>query len=323
MNKAREITNRRKDSVRKTSFHQDSLILKNTTDQDETEYSTNQSFFDPKSLTIKQMLGKGGYGCVYDATYKNRSVIVKSSLTKRKNDSIIKEYKHLKFLNEANIRGIPKVGHSFVYQWKQRFIMEKLGKDLNMLQYEVRKNEFSLEYTLRLAMKVLEIVKSVHSCGILHNDIKPENIMIGLNDTKTVYLIDFGIAEHYINDDKHISYETNKNNKCTPKYCSIGCHKGRSLSRRDDLESLAYTLIQLRTGKLPWDNILRNTKICYKEQTKLLVEAKSKPAEEIRGEKCKEFVFFLNEVRNQTFTEKPDYYKYYQMFRKILNERCS
>ena len=95
------------------------------------------------------------------------------------------------------------------------------------------------------------------------------------------------------------------------------------MSRRYDLESLAYTLIKLRTGKLPWDNIVWDTKICYKEKTKLLVEAKSKPAEEICGEKCKEFVFFLNEVRNQTFTEKPDYYKYYKMFRKILNERCS
>ena len=41
----------------------------------------------------------------------------------------------------------------------------------------------------------------------------------------------------------------------TALFASINAHKGSELSRRDDIESLVYTLIYLITGTLPWKNI--------------------------------------------------------------------
>ena len=41
----------------------------------------------------------------------------------------------------------------------------------------------------------------------------------------------------------------------TALFASIQAHKGKDLSRRDDIESLIYTLIYLCTGTLPWKNI--------------------------------------------------------------------
>lgn len=38
----------------------------------------------------------------------------------------------------------------------------------------------------------------------------------------------------------------------TVRYASVHAHLGRTASRRDDLESLAYTLIFLHRGRLPW-----------------------------------------------------------------------
>ena len=58
----------------------------------------------------------------------------------------------------------------------------------------------------------------------------------------------------------------------TPRYASINSHNGKELSRRDDLESLAYMLIYLAKGSLPWMNILLEDKEAKREQIKALKE---------------------------------------------------
>ena len=84
----------------------------------------------------------------------------------------------------------------------------------------------------------------------------------------------------------------------------------RSFSRRDDLELLAYVLVQLRSGKLLWDEILRDKKMSLKEKARKVIEWRRKPAEEVCDGMCKEFVVFLNVVRSLSFEQKPDYDEY-------------
>lgn len=45
----------------------------------------------------------------------------------------------------------------------------------------------------------------------------------------------------------------------TVRYASVHAHLGRTASRRDDLESLAYTLIFLHRGRLPWQGFQVHT----------------------------------------------------------------
>ena len=105
-------------------------------------------------------------------------------------------------------------------------------------------------------------------------------------------------------------------------YKSINSLIGRSQSRRDDLESLAYVLVRLRTGNLPWYNFLKDNKISkLKTKRKILIECKKRPAHEICKGICKEFKIFLEEVRNLSFTAKPDYDKYYKMFERLLKRK--
>ena len=334
--------------VKQSSVVLDNLILEDILEKEETKYLVQQSLvdktiimlndglgnegtklfntqssFDNNSLNLKQMLGKGGFGVVFDAMYKNYSVIVKSSVTEEKNRFIIEEYNYLKLLQQGNFRGIPKIGHCFVYEGRQSFMMEKLGSDLNKLQMKTNERKFQLKTTLKIAMDALQILKSVHSCGIVHNDIKPENLLTGLTDPKTLYLIDFSLSTKFINDDEHIPHEKTGKFIGTPEYSSISSLDGMSLSRRDDLESLAYTLIKLATGKLPWEEILRDKVMVnmeIMEIIKIMIEEKKQSSKDICDGMPEEFVNFLDEVRSLKFDQKPQYDKYYKMFKNLYEQ---
>lgn len=70
-------------------------------------------------------------------------------------------------------------------------------------------------------------------------------------------MIDFGLSIQYLDEEgKH--YKPTRNYNCvvgTALFASINAHKGNELSRRDDIESLIYTLIYLLMGNVPWKNI--------------------------------------------------------------------
>ena len=122
------------------------------------------------------------------------------------------------------------------------------------------KNYIVKEVT-KYCIMILQIIKKIHDKGILHRDIKPNNIMIDLIKSdngfteKRVYLIDFGISSFYISNEKHIiNFKTN-GQVGTPIFRSNNIHEGNDNSRRDDIISILYTIIYLIKGALPWDGL--------------------------------------------------------------------
>jgi casein kinase 1 len=106
-----------------------------------------------------------------------------------------------------------------------------------------------------IAMQAIECLRFFHSCHFIHRDIKAENFLVGLGDkSRILYIIDYGLAKQYRDPrtKHHISLKTNKSLTGTPRFASINNHRGYEQSRRDDLESLAYVLIYLLKGQLPW-----------------------------------------------------------------------
>jgi casein kinase I family protein HRR25 len=79
--------------------------------------------------------------------------------------------------------------------------------------------------------------------------------MVGMNDT--IYLIDFGLAQYFRHPTTHIHVPliAGSNLVGTIRYTSINSHLGLQQSRRDDLESFAYTVAYLLHGQLPWQGI--------------------------------------------------------------------
>ena len=92
---------------------------------------------------------------------------------------------------------------------------------------------------------------------------------------------------------------------------------GYTTSRRDDLESLAYVLIKLHTGRLPWEEIIDKGEL--NPELKIRVaDSKRGPVKEVCRGTFRELEIFLKDVRKLHFREKPDYDEYYGLFKKAL-----
>lgn len=80
----------------------------------------------------------------------------------------------------------------------------------------------------------------------------------GSDHANKIYLIDFGLSVPYVDDNNtHLPQLQHNYNTVvgTALFASINAHHGKNLSRRDDIESLVYTLVYLLTGTLPWKAI--------------------------------------------------------------------
>lgn len=147
---------------------------------------------------------------------------------------------------------------------------------------------------------------------------------MGINSKcEQVYLIDFGLSKFYLNKQtrQHIEYRDAKHFLGTLRYASLRTHAGIEQSRRDDLESLAYTLIYLaRKGQsLPWQGVHCQTKRSKQEkiyeiklQTTLDVLCRNLP---------KEFEEFLIYTRQLGFAEEPNYVYLLRLIQQIYQTR--
>ncbi|GFP82890.1 casein kinase i homolog 1 [Phtheirospermum japonicum] len=137
--------------------------------------------------------------------------------------------------------------------------------------------KMSVEMVACIAVEAISILEKLHSKGTLyqedqvglspvkyvHGDVKPENFLLGppgSPDEKKLFLVDLGLATRWRDNStaRHVDYDQRPDMfRGTVRYASVHAHLGRTGSRRDDLESLAYTLIFLIRGRLPWQGCQR------------------------------------------------------------------
>ena len=86
----------------------------------------------------------------------------------------------------------------------------------------------------------------MHDLNFVHNDIKLENILVGHKNSNVLYLIDFGLASHYLDDNgEHIVKKQLFKFSGNFLFASLNSCRGHNKSRRDDVEAAFYVLIYL------------------------------------------------------------------------------
>lgn len=223
----------------------------------------------------------------------------------------------------ANTPGFPEVvGVSRVGD-QNVLVMQRLYRNLAELQRNADiapNHRFSADTVIEIGVQSITRLQSLHAEGFIHQDIKPENLMIDNEWGNAIYLIDFGIASHWRAANQHVAFSTladegSKGIHGTEKYCSVDAHLGNQ-SRRSDMESLCFVLISLATGSLPWEELVKNDQLPKEERYDLVLAKKQEPGlleAYIRKELASQpklmqaLVQFLHSCRSLAFDAEPDY----------------
>lgn len=197
---------------------------------------------------ILEKLGEGGMGVVYKArdTKLDRDVALKflpANLTAdpESRERFVHEAKAASALSHPNICGI----HAIEEYEQQHFIdMEFLdGKTLSVL---LKERELSLKEIVDIALQIAEGLIAAHKKGIVHRDIKPDNIMV--TDEHLVKIMDFGLAK------LKGSSELTKTRSTlgTLSYMSPEQAQGVDVDHRSDIFSFGVILFEMVTGRRPF-----------------------------------------------------------------------
>ncbi|QQP58550.1 Casein kinase I isoform gamma-2, partial [Caligus rogercresseyi] len=243
-----------------------------------------------------------------DKNFQNKSEKKSPDIQLRHEYDILRKLYHGYPLGHK-ITGIPKCYFFGQCGNVDCLVLELLGPNLEDL-LELCGGNFSLKTTLMIAFQLLDRIEAVHSRGIIYRDIKPENFLMGRKGTKdrnVVHLVDFGLATPYRDSvtGRHVPYRDLKTMTGTARYMSCHSHLGKSQGRRDDLESVGYTLIYFAKGRLPWQGYKANN---IKEKYKKIRDAKMKYPLYILCEGLPpQFEIYMSYVKKLAYFDKPDY----------------
>jgi len=262
-----------------------------------------------KKYLLIEKIGSGAFGSIY----RGQNVRTKEFVA-IKVEPIANDLKLLK--NESNIynflsgsEGIPTIKWYGKDERNYYMVINLLGKSLQNLIEE--SNKLALLLTLKIGIKILNILKVIHEKGLVHRDIKPDNFLFGLNSQfNHIYLIDFGFCKSYL-DEKgcHNGMKKTHNIIGSYNYASIMSHKRIELSRRDDMESFCYLLLYLCSGDLPWSHINNENEIILLKYGIINYNKIEYP---------QIFINLLKYVRSMEFEEKPNYYLIIDNFKREI-----
>jgi serine/threonine protein kinase len=264
-------------------------------------------------IYIKKILGKGGFGCVYKGkNLENKQKIAIKCDEKIKYNK--KEFKIYKLLNE-HFNTFDFIDY---YETKDKsyLFLPLFNKNCDSL---LKKYSFTIKDICMLTIQILQQIHNLHKVNIIHCDIKPDNLLWDINTNK-FKLIDFGLSKVFIKDTKHVEKIKSQSRCGTLRYMSINSHEKFTLSRKDDLISLCYTIIYLNRSNLPWKGIKNK----YSSKKKIYLKIRN--LKKLFNKNLDDYeipeplIFLLKYSNNLKFNQKPNYLYLIKVFYLYLKK---
>ena len=197
---------------------------------------------------ILETIGEGGMAIVFRALDHrlNRYVAVKIMREEMAKDEEFRrrfcaESHAVAMLSNPNIVSVYDVSHSD----EREFIVMELISGITLRQYMDKKGALDWKEVVHFSKQITRALAHAHERGIIHRDIKPQNIML-LRDG-TLKVADFGIAAL-----ENEVYENNGQTIGSIHYIAPEQARGLSPDARSDIYSLGVVMYEMLSGRLPY-----------------------------------------------------------------------
>jgi serine/threonine protein kinase/Tfp pilus assembly protein PilF len=205
--------------------------------------------FDNRYRIIEE-IGRGGMGRVYKAedTELNITVALKIIRPRYSSDPLFierfkKEMLTARSISQENVIRIFDLGEAH----KIKYISMEYIKGQNLRELIRASGTLSLDAALNMTRQMCAALKVAHQKGIVHQDLKPSNVMV--DNSGRVYIMDFGLAKAVYG----LGSEKTGEITGTPQFMSPEQAKGEKIDQRSDIYSLGAILYEMVTGKLVFE----------------------------------------------------------------------
>jgi CheY-like chemotaxis protein len=195
-------------------------------------------------IKVLHLIGEGGMSRVYLASREGDDEplvvkILRPEVTSDKNAlaRFLEEYAMVERIQSRHVARIYAHGTSEEHAYLVMEFFE--GGDLHQ---RLDAKPLAPEESVRLFRELMFALGDIHEKGILHRDLKPQNLMF--RSDGSLAIVDFGIAKHVDAIDRTIHGEI----LGTPRYMSPEQVQGRALDLRTDIYSAGVLLFQMLTG---------------------------------------------------------------------------
>lgn len=197
------------------------------------------------------VLGIGGMAVVYKAfDHKlKRHVAIKVlrddvSMDAQSRRQFRTEYQAVGMLSHPNIRAV----YDVVSSGDTEYIVMEYVDGINLKQYLKKKGALSWKEVLHFSTQIAKALSHAHSKGIIHMDIKPQNVILPKDGT--VKIADFGIA---LLEESMDNGDGNDEAIGSIHYISPEQARGETVDARTDIYSLGVVMYEMLTGRIPFD----------------------------------------------------------------------
>ena len=205
---------------------------------------------------LRSPLGHGGMGVVFEAELGGRTVAIKMVHDAADRDAarrIRTEAIAARFISHVNVVAVQDC--SAEDATSPFVVMEKIeGVSLGVMIRE--QGAFSLRRAARLGIQILAGLDAAHRAGVVHADIKSDNILITALPEETAKIIDFGLASIQRVDHPAPSPACDERGRRlmsgTPEYMAPEVIRGEGAVAASDLYAVGVILYEMLTGSTPF-----------------------------------------------------------------------
>ena len=238
--------------------------------EDEIDYNNFLSKIPSKKLfstfnqkySLQEKIGIGGFAEIYKAKNKETleifafKIFHKNELyLNEKISSLYNEISFLKLLSNINNENLVKSYEIYENQNDIYSIIDYISND-NLYNYLIKKPNITLKEIKKIIKQILNGILYLESLGIIHQDLKLENIMIkeDNNNNTNIKIIDFGLSIILLKN------EFSCGTVGTPNYIAPEIINGDEYNYKIDIWSLGIILYFIRYRKLPFNNCRKNSR---------------------------------------------------------------